>query len=169
MAEGPAGVDQMSALLDQFRAIGSAVGESYLAFMLAEEYIRNGRDEEAVEQLWLARKMMDDKQERFMEPDYYRLLGKISLRQYETTGDRSHLEAAEEHLNDALVNARHHESKGLELRAALDLADALCLQGKNEAAQRLLAGINQRIEEPDTSADFVRIRDMLKKLSTEVR
>ena len=55
------------------------------------------------------------------------------------------------------------------MRAALDLADALCLQGKNEAAQRLLAGINQRIEEPDTSADFVRIRDMLKKLSTEVR
>jgi len=159
------GVEALKASLDNYLAIGPGAGQTYLNFVLAEEYIGLSMFEEATALIESTLPLMQTTGELFMEPEYYRLNGKIHMKKFSSTGHSGDLNKAEELFNQALVKARRHESKGLELRAVLDRAEALSMLDRDDAAERLLTGMSRRFEESDKSRDFVRLGKMLKKLS----
>lgn len=153
------GVEKMKSSLDQYRGIGSGAGVTYLSFKLAEDYIRLGMHDEALIELESGWETLQSAGEDFFESEYHRLQGQISLAQNpENTG------IAIKHFRQSLSTAQKKESKALELRTAVDLAEVLMLQEKFEEASTLLTGIHHRFDETDNSVDLVRTSKLLKKL-----
>lgn len=154
---GKEGVAKMKEMLGHYRGIGAAAGVTYLQFRLAGAYAGIGEKAQAVEELetgWAARKANG---EDFYEPDYFRIRARISLA--EGNG-----EEADDLFRQALASARRIESKALELRVANDFAARLGNTNRVSEAENLLGAILQRFSETDDSIDFMRARDLLKRL-----
>lgn len=158
------GVEKMKAALDLYRGIGVGFGMTYLSFKLAEEYIGLGMHEPAVAELETAWNTLQSTEEDFFKPEYYRLHGRIWLARHRESSEAEQLNEADTLFRKALSTAQNKESKGLELRAANDLAEVLVLQGDSAGAVKLLSGILHRFDEVDDSEDCVRASKMLKKL-----
>jgi class 3 adenylate cyclase/tetratricopeptide (TPR) repeat protein len=158
------GVEKMKAALDLYRGIGVGFGMTYLSFKLAEDYIGLGMHEPAVAELETAWNTLQTTGEDFFEPEYFRLHGRIWLARHRESGQTEQLDESDGLFRKALSSAQQKESKGLELRAANDLAEVLVLRGDSAGAASLLTGILQRFDEVDDSEDCVRASKMLKKL-----
>lgn len=136
----------MKTALENYAAMGSGAGLSYCAYMLAEEFINLGRYEESIQQLESGRAFSRKTGEKFFDPEYFRLHGRIKLENYRDTGNTKQLEKAATYFKEALSRARRLESRALELRAAPYRAQALNGLGNQEHAIRMITQIIERAE-----------------------
>ena len=102
--------------------------------------------------------------EYFLEPEYYRLRGRLCLSGFDSSNDQSDLDEAIDFLTNALSQAKIKQTKALQLRAATDLAVALSTKGKNSSAAEMLEDVINSFEEFDNSGDCIRAREVLKKI-----
>ena len=102
--------------------------------------------------------------EDFFEPEYFRLRGKLCLDRYGASQEKEQFDQADKLFRKALTTAQKIESKGLELRAAINHAGMLSLKGRHYEGIRLLEGILLRFDEVDDSEDFENARKLIKKM-----
>jgi len=160
----PEAAQTMQQCLDAYRGIGAGAGVTYLSFKLAEDYVALSMQEAAgtvLEDGWAA---LRSSGEICFEPEYYRLKSRLCLARHANAENGELLEEASKLIRLALSAAQRIESKGLELRAAIDRADFLSRSGEHVEAARLLDGILQRFDEPDDSEDCVRARELVETL-----
>lgn len=129
-----------------YRRIGSAVFASPIYAYSALALARCGRPPEAREQLAEARRIVAHNQDRWCEPEVWRVEGLLAL----DAGDRG---VAEARFQDALATARQLGLRPWELRSATTLARLWAEQGKRQEAHGLLhpvhAGFTEGFDLPD--------------------
>ena len=164
VAEDESGCRKMKALLDISLNSGVGTGVTYLLFQLAEELVNLNLHDEALEQLENGLKHVEKFDERFLEPEYYRLKGCVYLARFRESDDGAYLDEAIKNLTTALARAKIKNGKGLALRAATDLADALSQRGDRAKALETIDSVMSSFEEFDDSGDCIRARELRKKL-----
>ena len=126
---------------------------AYRALALA----RCGRLSEAHEQLGKAHRIVADHEERWCEPEVWRIEGLLALE----AGDQ-HMAAAR--FQDALASARRLGLRPWELRAATILARLWAEQGKRQEAHDLLhpvyAGFTEGFDLPDLKGGKALLDDL---------
>jgi predicted ATPase len=129
-----------------YRRTGSCVLVSPFYAFRAFALARCGRLAEAHEQLDEARRIVADNEERWCEPEVWRIDGLLAL----AAGDQQRAEAR---FHDALASARRLGLRPWELRAAAALARLWAEQGKRQDAHDLLhpvyAGFTEGLDLPD--------------------
>ena len=158
------GAGKMKTALGLYRGVGAGAGVTYLSLELADDFIALGMLDEAEAELDSGNAAMTKTGEDFFEPEYFRLRGKVCLARYESAQDKSHFDQADKLFRTALTTAQRIESKGLELRAAINRAGMLSLKGRHDEGIRLLEGILLRFDEVDDSEDFENARKLIKKM-----
>lgn len=156
--------DKMRALLDISLGSGVGTGITYLIFELAAELVNMRLYDEALERLEQGWQHIETFDERFLEPEYFRIKGRVFVARYGISGDRSDLDKAINNLTAALARAKMRSGKGLALRAAIDLAGAQYEHGDRAIALETLDSVMSTFEEFDDSGDCIRAREMRKKL-----
>jgi predicted ATPase/class 3 adenylate cyclase len=156
--------DKMRALLDISLGSGVGTGITYLIFELAAELVNMRLYDEALEQLEQGWKHIEKFDERFLEPEYFRIKGRVLVAQYGISGNRADLDKAINNLTAALARAKMRNGKGLALRAAIDLAGAQYEHGDRATALETLDSVMNSFEELDDSGDCIRALEMRKKL-----
>jgi len=164
VVEDESGARNMKTFLDMSLKTGIGTGVTYLHFQFAEILVELGLYDEALEQLEKGRQHLENVGERFLEPEYYRLKGCISLARSGNDNDGPHLDEAIDNLTSALSHAKLMKGKGLALRAATDLAKALSQRGDRELALQTIDGALSDFEEFDQSGDCSRADELRKKL-----
>lgn len=157
-------IEKMKSLLEAYQGAGAGMGMTYLSFKLAEDFLALGQHDLAISELENGLDALQQTGERFFESEYYRLHGQICLAEYRNSGEEEQRDAAVELFKKALSRAQKRKSKALELRAAIDLADALSSQVDSVEIAGMLSKIVENFDETDGSADFVRAEKILKKL-----
>jgi tetratricopeptide (TPR) repeat protein/class 3 adenylate cyclase len=163
-SENQGQLEKMKTFLEISLGTGVGTGVSYLLFLFAEVLVELGRYDEALEQLEYGRKHVERVGERFLESEYYRLKGCVFLARYRDNKERLYLDGAIDHLTQALSRAKIKHDKGLALRAAIDLAHALSQRGDQDGAVDTIDSVLSTFEETDKSGDFIRARELRKKL-----
>ena len=154
------GVVELCRGLENKRAIGSEMGQSYFLSLLAEAYAQVGDPEEGLTALNAACAFADQTGERFYDAELHRLKGQLLLQmssQYQS-------EAADAFQN-ALSIARNQQAKSLELRAATSLACLWQQQGQHEKARNLLAPVYCWFTEGFNTLDLQKARSLLDSLT----
>ncbi len=164
ITDNAAGAIKMKASMEASLEGGIGIGITYLMFQLAEEYLELNLLDEAMEQLHTGWKHLKKVGEYFLESEYLRLRGRLCMARQDKSKDQSDLDEATEFLTEALSCAKMKQSKGLELRAATDLALALSQQGKSKVAADTISSVIDSFEEFDKSGDCTRAREVLKIL-----
>lgn len=111
-----------------------------LNVLCAEAFYRLGDDDEAFRRLEIAEAEMRARRETILEPDIWRVRGRLWARQ----GDRR---AAAGAYREAMDRARGQQALSLELRAAIDLYELEAGNGRGEDARCRLAGVLQRFSQ----------------------
>ncbi len=107
-----------------------------------------------------ALELVESKQERWWEPDPYRLQGALL---WEVPSD-NHTKA-ETSFHQALSIAQHQQAKSLELRAATSLARLWQSQDKRQDAYELLAPVYEWFTEGFDTADLKEAKTLLEELA----
>ena len=154
----------MQATMEMCKQAGINGGVTYMMFQLAEEFLQLGQLAEALEQLEQGLQHLEKYGEPYLEPEYYRLKGCVSLARFDAEENQSDLDEAIELLTNALSRAKLKQAMALQLRAATDLAIALSHKGENTSAAETLENVINGFEEFDNSGDCARARDVLKKI-----
>lgn len=156
--------DKMKALVDINLGSGVGTGVTYLIFELAAELVNMRLYDEALQQLEQGWRHVENFDERFLEPEYFRIKGRVQVAQYGKSGDEAHLDEAIDNLTTALARAKMRNGKGLALRAAIDLAGAQLQHGDRAKALETLDSVINSFEEFDDSGDCIRALELRKKL-----
>ena len=120
--------------LEKYAATGTKLVLPFYLTTLAEVYGKAGQPDEGLNRLGDASKIVETTQERWAEPEMYRVRGTLLL----AVGKHA---AAEESYRQALAVAQLQSAKFWELRAALELGRLWRNQGKRTEARELLAPI----------------------------
>jgi len=163
-ADRAAAVESMRKMMDISLGSGVGVGKSYLYFRLAEALIRQGQLDEAMAHLENGREHVEKVDERFLEPEYFRHRGRVSLARAGENVDDPHFNDAIDNLTAALSRAKLMKGKGLALRAATDLAEALSRRGDRESALQTIDDAISDMEEFDQSGDCIRAEELRQQL-----
>ena len=154
----------MKAIIEMCVSAGQGLGISYLIFQYAEELLLLGKYSESLEQLERGLAHIEKVGEHFLESEYYRLRGRLSLSRFESSNDPSDLDEAIDFLTNALSQAKIKQTKALQLRAATDLAVALSTKGDNSSSAEMLEDVINSFEEFDSSGDCIRAREVLNNI-----
>jgi len=125
---------------------------------LAEAQATVGQPEQGLETLSGALALAEETDERYYEPELYRLKGKLLLMQ----GD---VAAAEASLHKAIEVARGQSAKSWELRATVSLCRLWQQQGRAEEARQRLGDIYGWFTEGFDTPDLQEARALLEELS----
>jgi len=155
---------KMKSALQDCQQAGITSGSSFLMFQLVEALLADELFDEALEQLELARQHIDTIGEAYLDPEYYRINGILLLARFKTSNDGTELVEAIEFLTKALARARLADNKGLQLRAATDLAEALQQSSDTAHAVQELETVIKSFEEFDDSGDCIRAQEVLKNM-----
>ena len=117
-------------------AAGVKVIMPFLFAQMSEICMSTEQQQEGLEVLKEAQKMVDKTGERYWDAELHRLKGELLFSQL--TGNQSDAESC---FNQALEVARSQKAKSLELRAAMSLSRLWQRQGKKEEARSLLSEI----------------------------
>jgi tetratricopeptide (TPR) repeat protein len=128
---------------------------------LAEAQARAGRLEDGLATVDEAFALVNKTDERFWEPELYRVHGVLLLGQGE--GVR-----AERSFQEAIDIARKQSAKSLELRAVMGLCSLWMRQGRKTEAYELLSGIYNWFTEGFDTPDLVEARELLQGLNGEL-
>jgi predicted ATPase len=170
--QGEAGMAQMRAGLDAWRATGAELLRPYFLALLVEVCGKMGQVEEGLTLLAEALAVMHKSGEHLWEAELQRLQGELLL-QASVQGPKSgvfnphpirrmpHAEEAEAAFRQALAMARRQQAKSWELRAALSLSRLWQRQGKRAEAHELLTEVYGWFTEGFDTADLQEARALL--------
>lgn len=154
------GIAQILQGLTAYRATGTGQFRLYFPALLAEIYRREGRIGEGLTVLAEALAAMNNGEERFYEPELYRLKGELLL----ALSSQNEAEA-EICYRQAVEAARRQSAKSLELRAVRSLCRLWQRQGKKEGARQMLAESYGWFTEGFETTDLHEARALLEALS----
>jgi predicted ATPase len=149
------GIAEMKIGLTAFRATGTEVYGGFLEALLAEALGRGGKVAEGTNLIHQALSFAASKNERFYEPELYRIKGELLLIEGATVPD------VESCFQQAIEIARRQEAKYLELRAVMSLARLWQHYGRPTEAQQILQEIYGWFAEGFDTADLKEARAML--------
>jgi predicted ATPase len=159
------GIAQMQQGLAAWRATGAVGGTTKYLSLLADAYGKAGQTEEGLAIVAEALDFVDNRGERVLEAELYRLKGTLTLQStLSSSGSRSEAEA-EGYFSKAIQIARRQQAKSLELRAVMSLSRLWQQQGKKEEARNLLAEINNWFTEGFDTPDLKEAKALLDELS----
>lgn len=147
--------------LEAYRITGAELGLPYYLSMLADARTRLGRFAEAGAALNEAIVLAEKNDERFQEPELYRLKGELLLAE---SDDRI---GAEEYFRRAIEMADRYQSKAWALRATTSLARLRQKQGRREEAFKALSAIYGAYTEGFTTPDLIDAAALLESLVNE--
>jgi len=143
--------DEIREGLELFAQTGSQLTLVMMNIACAESLHRLGDDDEAFRRLDEAESGANLRQEGLMEPDIWRVRGRL----LERKGERGAAEAA---YRLAIERARAQQARSLELRAALDLHELQAAEGRPEEGRDLLAGLLKSSTQGLDRPELVRAR-----------
>lgn len=161
------GIVLMREGLTAFEATGAVAGKTAYLAIMAEGFVRCGRNEEAMETLKSAFTVADKLGENLVVAELHRLRGEL----LSSFGQGGVADASDACFCRALDTASRQSAKSLELRAATGLARFWRDRGKAREAFDLLARVYNSFAEGFDTLDLLQARgelDHLKKL-TELR
>ncbi|NOT56077.1 MAG: hypothetical protein HOP18_15875, partial [Deltaproteobacteria bacterium] len=141
------GVEQITQGFAAWRDTGMHLGQTYILWLLADAYGRNGQEEEGLHILATALTLAEDTGEYFTLAELYRLQGELTLQTASQKSKRKSQKskrepapqsAAEACFLKAIEIAQQQQAKSLELRAAVSLARLWHQEGKSTAARQVL-------------------------------
>jgi class 3 adenylate cyclase/predicted ATPase len=154
------GIEQLHQGLVALRAIGAEIGRPYWLALLAEAHGTIEEPEEGLAILTEALKLVDTTEERWYEPEMYRLKGALLLQQQvDNQAD------AETCFHHAIRIAQSQQAKSWELRASTSMARLWQQQGKRQEAYDLLAPIYGWFTEGFDTADLQEAKTLLDALA----
>jgi predicted ATPase len=154
-----AGIEQIRQGMTAWRAIGTALAQSYWLALLAEAYSAGGQAEAGLTVLAEALTHADNTGECWYEAELHRLKGELRLQQ----SSDNHPEA-ESCFHHALDIARTQQAKSFELRAATSLARLWHQQGKRDEARQVLGDVYGWFTEGFDTADLQDAKALLNEL-----
>jgi predicted ATPase len=154
-----AGIEQIRQGMTAWRAIGTALAQSYWLALLAEAYSAGGQAEAGLTVLAEALTHADNTGECWYEAELHRLKGELRLQQ----SSDNHPEA-ESCFHHALDIARTQQAKSFELRAATSLARLWHQQGKRDEARQVLGDVYGWFTEGFEAADRQDAKALLNEL-----
>jgi len=128
--------------------------------MLAEACGEVGRFGRGFDALTEALTLADKYENRYCEPETYRLKGELLLKQ-----SGSNIEEVKTCFRRAIEIARKQSAKSWELRATMSLARLLTTQGRRDEARKMLAEIYNWFTEGFETADLKDAKALLDQLS----
>jgi predicted ATPase len=140
---------------------GADIGRADHLCRLAEVCMQAGRLDDALSIVSDALAAVDKQEERYYEPDIYRVRGEVLLRR-----DYSNIREAEECFRRAIEIARKQSGKSLELRATISLARLLARESRSDEARAMLAEIYDWFTEGFDTADLKDAKALLDELSS---
>ena len=151
------GIEQIRQGLTRAQDSGSVWGRPYLLGLLADAYGLAGQTEQGLDALVEALGIIRTTDERFCEPELYRLRGELLLARERGPSSSQVLSSeAEDCLLLAIKIARRQSAKSWELRAALSLSRLWQRQGKTQQAQHVLESVygwfSEGLDTPDAQA-----------------
>jgi class 3 adenylate cyclase/predicted ATPase len=158
--QGEAGLVQVRQGITSLRATGGALGVPFSCTVLAEVCDHLSHPADGLQALAEAHTLMEQQEERWWEPEVYRLRGVLLLSQPGTPQAE-----AEAWLQRALDVARRQQAKSLELWAAMSLGRLWQLQGKRDEARQLLTPIYGWFTEGFDTADLQEAKALLEELA----
>ena len=158
--QAQAGIEQIEQGLRAYRATGAEALRLYCLTLLAEAYGMLGEPEEGLVLLTEALTLAETNEERWYEPELYRLKGELLLQQ----SLDNHAEA-ESSFHHALDIARTQQAKSFELRTATSLARLWQQQGRRQEAYDLLAPVYGWFTEGFDTADLQEAQALLDALA----
>jgi class 3 adenylate cyclase/predicted ATPase len=152
------GVAEIQEGLENERATGALLFETYSLGLLADAYIKNERYEQALEFLDQARVRLDNvNSERFYAAEICRLLGEAHLRSHQN------LDQAEHYFCKGLKIAREQKAKSLELKLCTSIYDLYALRQNAHQYRSQLDEIYRSFSEGFDTTDLVRANARLKQ------
>jgi class 3 adenylate cyclase/tetratricopeptide (TPR) repeat protein len=158
--ERSAGLEQMLHAIARLDDVRSGQASTWRLAMLAEMYLELGDYEAAEETITGTISLVNRTDERFCEPEIYRIAGEIIFRK--PAGD---LVAAEGRFREAIKVAQKQSAKWWELRASKSLARLLRDTSRREDARTMLAEIYNWFTEGFDTTDLKDARALLDELS----
>ncbi len=168
------GIKQMFEGLSAYRATGADSFRPYHLSLIAEGHSALGHPDEALHAIWEALDWIEHADERFYEPEVYRLKGTLVLQSEKTSGEsrlglqtpspRTGIEA-ETFFRKAIDAARKQNAKSHELRAAICLGRLLGERGDRDEARTMLVSIYNWFTEGFDTADLKDAKALLDDLA----
>ena len=162
---GAESLSQIREGLAAWRAMGSELWRSHFLALLAEAYGKDEQVEEGLSTVAEGLAFVERTEERFYEPELYRLKGELTLQESKVESHRSQVEEeAEACFHKAITIAQQQRAKSWELRAATSLARLWQGQGKTGEARDLLAPVYEWFTEGFDTADLKDAMALLEEL-----
>jgi predicted ATPase len=161
-----AGISEMREGLSAYRATGAKSFRPYHLSLIAEGNTALGHREEALEVIMEGLDWIAHADERFYEPELYRLKGAFAVQsegmspEYPQAGID-----AERFFRRAIEAARKQNAKSHELRAAIGLGRQLAARGSRDESRAMLASIYNWFTEGFDTADLKEAKALLDELS----
>jgi class 3 adenylate cyclase/predicted ATPase len=150
------GIAEVQQGLEQERATGALIFESYALGLLADACIKNKRYGQALDFLKQAQlRLNEENSERFYAAEVYRLLGETYLR------SNQNLDQAEHYFCEGFKVAREQNAKFFQLRLCLSMCDLCELRPDAEKCRLQLGGIYGSFSEGYDTPDLVRAKARL--------
>ena len=139
---------------------GADIGQTDMLCHLAEVCMKADRLNDALSIVSEALAAVDQQEERYFEPDIYRVKGEVLRRQ-----DYSNIHQVEECFRKAIDIARKQSGKSLELRATTSLARLLRDTGRRDEARSMLAEIYNWFTEGFDTLDLKEAKALVDELN----
>jgi predicted ATPase/class 3 adenylate cyclase len=160
MGETAAGLEQTQDGVKRYDELQMRTGAGYIHSILAETFARDGKIDEALNELDTAMGWSEKSGDHYWDAEILRLKGAVTLQT--SSPDES---ASEQHFLKAMDVAREMSARSLELRAANSLAELWQRQGKRNQAHDLLAPIYSLFTEGFDTSDLKEAKGLLDELS----
>jgi predicted ATPase len=155
------GILQLEHCLASGRVTGLKMVQPSWLCLLADAYIRVDRFVDGLDALTEALTIADENDDRYYEPETYRLKGELLLKQ-----NHRNTAEAKNCFRRAVEIARNQSAKSFELRATMSLARLLREQGNANEARAMLADIYGWFTEGFDTADLKDAKALLDELSS---
>jgi predicted ATPase len=149
---------EMHGAAELWWSTGAQQYRGYLLTVIAETYLDAGRPEEGLVVIADGKEFLDLTDERWAEPELYRVEGILRLALPDRSGDQG-----ESSLWRAIDVARKQEALMWELRSGVSLATLMRERGSGTEAARLLEPIYRRSSEGFASPDLQAAKDFLSR------
>jgi class 3 adenylate cyclase/tetratricopeptide (TPR) repeat protein len=168
------GIREMREGLTAYRATGANSFRPYHLSLIAEGNKALGHPNEALDAILEAFEWIGHADERFYEPELYRLKGTLELQSEKISHkSRAGLPSyspkmgieAEKFFRKAIETAHKQNAKSHELRAAIGLGRLLCERGERGEARAMLASIYNWFSEGFDTLDLKEAKALLEELA----
>jgi predicted ATPase len=155
------GIAQIEDCLVSSRVRGLKMVQPKYLCVLAGACCKVGRFEQGLKALTDALMLADENEDRYCEPESYRLKGELLLKQ-----NASNVEEATNCFRKAIEISRKQSAKSWELRATMSLVRLTDKQGRHDEARSMLAEIYNWFTEGFDTADLKDAKALLDGLGT---